>query len=44
MQKKKISEILSGGGGGGRVSRWGVSGVLEESDGGTTLFVASLQV
>ena len=41
MQKKKISEILSGGGGG---SRWGVSGVLEESDGGTTLFVASLQV
>lgn len=43
MQKKKISEILSGGGG-GRVSRWGVSGVLEESDGGTTLFVASLQV
>ena len=42
MQKKKISEILSGGGGG--VSRWGVSGVLEESDGGTTLFVASLQV
>ena len=35
MQKKKISEILS---------RWGVSGVLEESDGGTTLFVASLQV
>lgn len=40
MQKKKISEILSG----GRVSRWGVSGVLEESDGGTTLFVASLQV
>ena len=41
MQKKKISEILSGG---GRESRWGVSGVLEESDGGTTLFVASLQV
>ena len=36
MQKKKISEILSGGG--------RVSGVLEESDGGTTLFVASLQV
>lgn len=28
MQKKKISEILSGGGG---VSRWGVSGVLAES-------------
>ena len=41
MQKKKISEILSGG---GWVARWGVSGVLEESDGGTTLFVASLQV